>query len=72
MKYNRLNDVMNLTCSEKDDFARKNEALTKANEKLSVESRELRKLYEITKEKYNHVIEELTVVKETIIKMNII
>jgi hypothetical protein len=46
--------------------------LTKANEKLTGENREFRKLYELTREKYNHVIEELVVVKETIIKMNII
>jgi hypothetical protein len=46
--------------------------LTKANEKISTEFRDLRRAYESIKEKYNHVVEELVVVKETIIKMNII
>jgi hypothetical protein len=72
MKYNRLNDVMNITCAERDDTMKKNDILVKTNEKLAIEGKELRKLYEVTREKYNHVIEELTVVKETIIKMNII
>lgn len=72
MKYNKLNDLMNITCSEKDEIAKKNENLSKSNERLSSECRELRKAYEGIREKYNHVVEELVVVKETIIKMNII
>lgn len=45
MKYNRLNDVMNITCSEKDELSKKHVVLTKSNDKLTSENRELRKLY---------------------------
>ena len=72
IKYNRLNGLMNVTCAEKDDLSGKYHAISKAHDKLLAESKELRRLYEYTRDKYNHVIEELAVVKETIIKMNII
>lgn len=39
MKYNRLTDLMNVTCAEKDDLSRKNEAMTKANEQLSQQAK---------------------------------
>jgi hypothetical protein len=31
MKYNRLTDLMNVTCAEKDELMKKNEALAKVN-----------------------------------------
>lgn len=31
MKYNKLNDLMNITCSEKDEISKKNDNLTKNN-----------------------------------------
>lgn len=39
MKYGKLVDLMNVTCAEKDELARKNEVLTQSNEQLSLQSR---------------------------------
>lgn len=39
MMHNRLTDLMNVTCAEKDDLAKKNEALMKANEQLAAQGK---------------------------------
>jgi hypothetical protein len=46
MKYNRLTDLMNVTCAEKEEMIRKNDALSKSNEQLTGQCREIRKRYE--------------------------
>lgn len=71
LKYHRLTDLMNVTCAEKDDLLRRNDALARANDQLAAQGRDSRR-YEAVLEKYNKVTEELAVVKETIIKMNIV
>ncbi len=45
MKYNRLTDLMNVTCAEKDELFRKNDAMTKANEQLTQQAKESRRRY---------------------------
>jgi len=72
MKYEKLSDSMNVICAQRDDLLKNTQELKNSHELLAQEHRETRKHYESLKEKHHKIIEELTVVKETILKMNII
>lgn len=72
MKWNKLQELMNSTIGEKDELSRRMEVALKNNKALLNDNKELKRAYEVSKEKYNKIIEELTVVKETIVRMNIL
>lgn len=72
VKFQKKSEQLDQACRDKQELTARLQELEKDLKKMKGDNREIRKAYENGKEKYNKIIEELSVVKETILRMNLI
>ena len=72
MKYSQTLKNLDQVLLEKKNIEAKLEDIQKTLKTVVHENRQLKKAYENGKEKYHQIIEELSVVKQTIIRMNLV
>ena len=71
MKYNKQIEKLDEVCRQKEELKMKIDGLQGQLKQIQNENKQIRRAYENGRQKYNKIIEQLGVVKETILRMNI-